>query len=77
MYDRSSNKEHVNDSRMELSAQKERAIDSIPPTKTAVVEHTKRKIFQGGCVWGKELLTVSPQLPSPANLGWTRGSGNK
>ena len=77
MYGRSSNKEHVNDSRIELFAQKGRAFDSILPTKAALVEHIKRAIFQGGCVWGKELLTLSPQLPSPANLGWTRGSGNQ
>ena len=56
---------------------KEERIDSIPPGKVALVEHTARAIFQGGCVWGKEPLTVSPQLPSPANLGWTRGSSNK
>ena len=72
MFDRGSNKKHVNDSRMELFAQKERAIDSIPPTKAALVDHTKRDIFQGGCVWGKELLCLRSFLAQKIEDGQER-----
>ena len=66
----------MNDSRMELFAQEGRAIESIPPTKAALVEHTKRVISQSGCVWGKELCLCS-FLAQQILDTWTRGSSNK
>ena len=70
LYDRTSSKMEVNDARKQLFAQKGRALDAIPPTRAALVEHTKRAAYQAGHCWG-QALTPSPVLPSPEEWGWT------
>lgn len=37
----------------------------------AIVQHTKRAVFQGGYVWGQTLLKQAV-LPSPSDYGWIR-----
>ena len=45
----------VNNDRLELFAKKQRSYDAIPPTLDALMEHTKRAVYQGGLVWGQTL----------------------
>ena len=45
---RTSSKTSVNDARKQLFAQKGRALDAIPPTRAALVEHAKRAAYQAG-----------------------------
>ena len=73
MYDRSTATFDVNESRLELFARKQRQYDAIPPTRAALLEHTKRAAYQGGYVWGQ--ATIQEQvLPSPVNWGWIKES---
>ncbi|CAH3182060.1 unnamed protein product [Porites lobata] len=48
LYDRTSSLTKVNESRQELFSKKSRNLDNIPPTRAALVQHTKRAVFQGG-----------------------------
>jgi hypothetical protein len=73
LYDRTSDKFQVNDARKQLFSQKGKALESIPPTRAALVEHTKRASYQAGHCWGQALLP-QPQLPSPQDWGWTHTS---
>ena len=74
LYDRTSGKTAVNEARKQMFAQKGRALDAIPPTRAALVEHTKRAAYQAGHCWG-QALTPSPDLPCPQEWGWTLEEG--
>ncbi|KAL9954824.1 hypothetical protein ACROYT_G042404 [Oculina patagonica] len=74
LYDRTSSKTAVNDARKQLFTQKGRTLDAIPPTRAALVEHTKRAAYQAGYCWGQALFP-SPVLPSPQEWGWTLEEG--
>ena len=69
MYDRTSDKTDINQAREQLFAQKGRPLESIPPTRAALVQHTRRAAYQAGYCWGQAILPV-PVLPSPQNWGW-------
>lgn len=73
MYDRTSTCETVNDARKDLFTRKGRAIDAIPPTADALLQHTKRSMYQAGHCWGNS-MEVSYQLPCPSEWGWMRDS---
>ena len=73
MYDRASCCERVDDARRELFTQKGRSIECIPPTSAALFQHTKRAVFQAAYIWG-QALQRAPDLPTPCEWGWTRGS---
>ena len=64
LYDRTSSLTKVNEARQELFSKKSRNLDNIPPTRAALVQHTKRTVLQGGYVWGQTLLkqAVLPRL---------------
>lgn len=49
-------------------------VQSIPLTKTALKEHVKRAVHQGGCGWG-QLLVSTPEWHSPCKWGWSTISG--
>ena len=68
MYSRTSLCHSVNDARVELYFERSQDNESIPPTKNALLMHTKRAIYQSG-VWSN---CIEPQqnLPSPQNFGW-------
>ena len=70
MYDKTSEKIKVNDARKQLFSTKGRSLESIPPTRAALIQHTKRAAYQGGHCWSQALIT-RPQLPSPQDWGWT------
>ena len=71
LYDRTSNLLDVNQARKELFSKKSRSIESIPPSKAALLQHTKRAVFQGAFVWGQSLLK-QPVIPPPSEWGWER-----
>ena len=70
MYDRGSSCITVNTSR-QLFTQKGRAMDALPPTEAALLQHVKRVAYQAGHVWGQALLK-NPVLPSPLEWGWIK-----
>ncbi|VDI50436.1 Hypothetical predicted protein [Mytilus galloprovincialis] len=45
MYDKTSQCTKVNDARKDLFTRKGRAIDNIPPSESALLEHTKRAVY--------------------------------
>ena len=71
LYDRTSSQTSVNQARMELFTHKGRAIDGLPPTQAALIEHAKRAAYQAGHIWGQVMVAV-PELPSPGDWGWKR-----
>ena len=50
MYDRTSSVERVDEARLQQCTQKDRQIEAIPPTKAALLQHTKMAIYQGSLV---------------------------
>ena len=70
MYDKSCSAESVDDARMELFARKQRAYQSIPPTKAALIQHIKRASYQAGCIWSQSTIR-QPEPQSPSDWGWT------
>ena len=72
MYDRSSTSVTVDDARLELFARKQRSYENIPPTRAALVEHSKRAAYQAACIWSRALESQSGQ-ETPAEWGWVQG----
>lgn len=73
MYDRTSSCTSVDDIRRELFTQKARSIDLLPPTSAALYQQAKRASYQAGHCWGQSLIR-DPELPSPSDWGWIRGT---
>ena len=53
LYGRTSSMVNIDEAHQELFTKKGRPMDAIPPTKTALVQHIKRAVYQGGYCWGK------------------------
>lgn len=70
-YSRTTSQTNINHVRQELFAKGNRALENIPPTHAAFVQHTRRAVYQAGHVWGNSLV-AKPVLPSPSEWGWTR-----
>jgi len=73
LYDRTSTEESVNQARKLLFSKKGRAIDGLPPTQAALIQHTKRAAYQAGHCWA-QMMTAAPELPSPSEWGWNKKS---
>ena len=73
MHGRTSTTFAVDEARFEMFAWKQRQYNAIPPTRAALLEHTKRAAYQGGHVWGQS-LNFSQDIPSPEDWGWTIGT---
>ena len=71
LYDRTSSETTVNSARKNIFTTKSRSIENIPPTRAALLQHTKRALYQGGHVWGKAHV-CNPLLPSPQLYGWQK-----
>ncbi|VDI55266.1 Hypothetical predicted protein [Mytilus galloprovincialis] len=50
---------------------KQRQYDTIPPTRDALLEHTKRAAYQGGHAW-EQAVTDEQHLPSSGDWGWIK-----
>ena len=71
MYDKTNENVKVNDARKDLFTKKRRVIDNIPPTENALIQHTKRSVYQAGYCWGQSLVP-SPQNLIPGEWGWRK-----
>ncbi len=69
LYHRTSSKVHIDEARQELFTVKGWAMDAIPPTKAALVQHIRRAIYQDGHCWGK-MLQATIGMPSAGDWGW-------
>ena len=56
MYDRSSQATDIDAVRLDMFARKERSFDAIPPTRAALVQHTKQAAYQAGSIWSQSTL---------------------
>ena len=69
MYDRSSTAATVDEARLDMFARKQRPYEAIPPTRAALLQHTRRAACQAGCVWA-QATQCQPEIENPANWGW-------
>ena len=74
LYDRTSSEDEVNAARKVMFANKGRELDKIPPTRDALVQHSRRAILQASFVW-HDMLKPQLSLPSPADWGWEKLQG--
>ena len=72
MYSRTSEFEKVNDARLDMFFKNTQDVQTIPPTSNALLQHTRRAIFQAG-VWSR-CLEPQQNLPSPEEFGWKKTS---
>jgi len=68
MYDRTSQSSSVNECRRVLFTRKNRAIENIPPTADALLQHTKRAALQAE-IWDS-CLDATANTSAPACCGW-------
>ena len=68
LYDRTSVKTVINDACKQLFVKKGRQFDTIPPTRAALLEHSKRPVLQAGYIWG-QALTLKPYTAKSTRLG--------
>ncbi len=71
LYDRTSSQECVNGARKQLFTQKGRAIDGLPPTQDALIQHIKRAAYQADHCWA-QMMVAAPELPPPSEWGWNK-----
>ena len=69
MYDSSIECHTVNEARKKLFAKKGKSVENIPPTLDALVQHTRRAVFQAGFIWSQSMI-LQPILPCPSDWGW-------
>ena len=69
LYDKSSNVENIDKARKILYCQKDKTIESIPPTQDALLQHIRRVTYQAG-IWST-CDKSEQKLPSPEGWGWT------
>ena len=53
LYDHTSNVVNINEACQELFTTNSRHIEAIPPTRTAIVQHIKRAVYQAGDCWAR------------------------
>ena len=74
LYDRTSAQSAVNGARKQLFVKKGKRFDVIPPTRAALLEHSKHAVLRAGYIWGQALIP-SPTMPNPQDWGWTLDGG--
>ena len=67
MYIKSSSLKKVNDARREIFCQKKQNMESLPPTKNALIQHIKRSVYQTG-IWATSFETQA-SLPAVSLFG--------
>ena len=57
-----------------LCSQAEVSYKAIPPTRAALIEHSKLAAYQAGCtcIWSQSTV-CQPETQSPADWGWIQG----
>ena len=69
LYDRTSSEDEVNTAGKIMFANKGREMDKIQPTKDALVQHSRRAIWQASFVW-HHMSDRQSSIPSPSEWGW-------
>lgn len=69
VYDKTCQVTSVNEARKEMFSQRSKSMESIPPTQSALLEHSKRAAYQTG-IWATCDISLQ-HAPSPENWGWT------
>ena len=69
LHDQTSDRTNIDEAGKKLFTKKWRAMDAIPPTRGALVQHIKREVYQGGHCWG-QATAVAQKLTSPNEWGW-------
>ena len=72
LYDRSSAVKRVNEERLDLFAHRQKSYEMIPPTESALIEHTKRAVYQAWHVWGQSLI-LRASTSKPKTMGMESG----
>ncbi|KAG0730243.1 hypothetical protein GWK47_028666 [Chionoecetes opilio] len=75
IYDKTSPLVSVNEARKELFCQKNRTMENIPPTQQALLQHTKRAVYQAG-IW-TTCHQAQQQTPTAEGCGWTLDAETK
>ena len=70
LYDKTSASSSVNETRRNLFCHKNRAMDKLPPTSNALLQHTRRAVFQAG-IWTTRTQTQQV-IPSAQDFGWSK-----
>ena len=71
IYYRSSTAKGVDDARLDMFARKQKPYEAIPPTRGALLQHTKRAANQAGCIWSQSKVH-KPETQDPAEWGWRK-----
>ena len=72
LYNHTSSKVNIDEACQKLFTMKSRAMDAIPPTRAALLQHIKRAVYQGGHCWGKTLQgTIG--MPPPGDSAHKTG----
>ena len=56
---------------MQMFCQGKRSLDNVPPTQCALLQHTRRAVYQAGHIWGQSQVK-DPVVPAPDKWGWER-----
>ena len=75
IYDKTSILENVKEARRELFCQKNRTMETIPPSQDAFLQHCRRAAYQAG-IWSTS-DRAHQELPSPEGYGWTLNTERK
>lgn len=68
LYDKTSCIHDVTEARQHLFTKKQRSLESLPPTREALLQHLKRAAYQGAIIWGQCMIS-NPQIPKPDSWG--------
>lgn len=72
LYDKTTPSSSINQIRKELFCQKNRAMDKLPPTEDALLQHIRRAVYQAG-IWTTSTQTQQV-IPSPQDFAWNKVS---
>ncbi|XP_055683740.1 uncharacterized protein LOC129790305 [Lutzomyia longipalpis] len=76
VYDKNSPAKDVNESRKLLFSKSHKPIQMIPPTSSALLQHTLRTAYQAGEIWSRGVEDPSKiQVSCPTNYGWKFDNG--
>ena len=68
VYDKTSTSLSINQTRRELFCLKNVTMERMPPTQNALLQHTKRAVYQAS-IWVTS-TEVQQMIPSPSDYGW-------
>ncbi len=73
MYEKTSDKDNIDEARKDSFTKKSRSLENIPPTKAALAQHILRAQIQ--TITWKNSCMKSPPAQDPAEFSWSRENG--